>query len=141
MEKDIDLERFLRAQESTYETALSEISQGRKRSHWMWYTFPQIAGLGFSETAVFYSIKNESEARAFMQHPVLGMRLIRISRELLNVDGSDAAGILGYPDDLKLRSSMTLFASLPDADPVFKQVLDKFFGGTGDPKTLKILRR
>ena len=121
------LDRFLIAQEHSYDTALREIRAGRKRSHWMWYIFPQIAGLGMSYTAQLYSIADTDEAR-----------LIEISRALLTLESSDAGAVMGYPDDLKLRSCMTLFAQVSD-DPVFKAVLDKFYGGRADTRTLELL--
>ena len=133
------LQRFIDAQEKDYETALAEISQGRKRSHWIWYIFPQIQGLGFSETSKFYAIKNIEEAAEYLKHPVLGERLIRICHALIKNPGDDANKIFGSPDDMKLKSSMTLFAELPGTDPVFQKVLDKFFNGTRDSKTIEIL--
>src|ERR1700709_704106 len=108
-----DLSRFLTAQEKDYATALAEIKNGRKRSHWMWYIFPQIAGLGFSETSRFYALKDQAEAEAYLQHPVLGSRLIEISKALLEIEDNHATRIFGNPDDLKLKSSMTLFSALP----------------------------
>jgi uncharacterized protein (DUF1810 family) len=135
----MSLQRFIDAQHRDYENALSEIKNGRKRSHWMWYIFPQIHGLGFSETSRFYAIKNKAEAEEYLNHPVLGKRLIEISKALLDLDTDDAHSIFGTPDDLKLKSSMTLFASLPETDPVFKSVLKKFFNGKKDEKTLRII--
>lgn len=132
------LDRFLTAQERSYDTALSEIKNGHKRSHWMWYIFPQIAGLGMSSTAQYYSIADIEEAREYITHPVLGARLLEISRALLTLDSSDATAVMGYPDDLKLRSSMTLFAQISE-DPVFNAVIDKFYGGRPDTRTLHIL--
>ena len=132
------LERFLVAQEYSYDTALREIRAGRKRSHWMWYIFPQIAGLGMSYTAQLYAIADINEARQYIEHPVLGARLIEISRALLTLESSDATAVMGYPDDLKLCSCMTLFAQVSD-DPVFPAVLDKFYGGRADTRTLSIL--
>lgn len=132
------LDRFLVAQEHSYDTALHEIRAGRKRSHWMWYIFPQIAGLGMSYTAQLYSIQDIGEARDYIDHPVLGARLIEISRALLTLDSSDATAVMGYPDDLKLCSCMTLFKQVSD-DPVFGAVLDKFYGGRADTRTLAIL--
>lgn len=132
------LDRFLIAQEHSYDTALREIRAGRKRSHWMWYIFPQIAGLGMSYTAQLYSIQDINEARDYIAHPVLGARLIEISRALLTLDSSDATAVMGYPDDLKLCSCMTLFKQVSD-DPVFGAVLDKFYGGRADTRTLAIL--
>jgi len=136
---DNSLKRFTEAQENSYAVAFSEIQQGRKKSHWMWFIFPQIAGLGFSETSRFYAIKDLQEAAGFLRHPVLGPRLINISRELLYLKTNDAHQVFGSPDDLKLRSSMTLFSSLPDADPVFQLVLEKYFKGVKDIKTLHII--
>lgn len=132
------LDRFLTAQEHSYDTALREIKSGRKRSHWMWYIFPQIAGLGMSSTAQYYSIADIEEAREYIAHPVLGARLIEISRALLTLGSSDATAVMGYPDDLKLRSSMTLFAQV-SGDPVFSAVIDKFYGGSPDTRTMRIL--
>lgn len=136
---DNSLKRFTDAQENSYAVAFSEIQRGRKKSHWMWFIFPQIAGLGFSETSRYYAIKDLQEAAGFLKHPVLGPRLINISRELLNLKTNDAHGVLGSPDDLKLQSSMTLFSSLPDANAVFQLVLDKFYNGGRDIKTLHII--
>ncbi len=132
------LERFLVAQEHSYDTALREIRAGHKRSHWMWYIFPQIAGLGMSYTAQLYAIADIDEARRYIAHPLLGARLIEISRALLTLESSDAAAVMGYPDDLKLCSCMTLFSQVSD-DPVFTAVLDKFYGGRADTRTLSIL--
>jgi uncharacterized protein (DUF1810 family) len=136
-----DLQRFIDAQANTYSVALSEIMNGRKRTHWMWYVFPQIQGLGMSETSRLYAIKDIHEAADFLNHPVLGSRLIRICKELLDLESDDAHPIFGSPDDLKLHSSMTLFSSVPSADPVFQKVLDKFFKGKKDQKTLAILEK
>jgi uncharacterized protein (DUF1810 family) len=134
-----NLERFIAAQSKDYEVALSEIKNGRKQSHWMWYIFPQIQGLGLTETSRFYAIKDIGEAEEFLEHPVLGSRLISISRELLKLNSNDAHEIFGSPDDLKLKSSMTLFSSVNNADPVFKLVINKFFNGSMDGKTLEII--
>lgn len=134
-----DLNRFLDAQETTYATALAEIRAGRKRSHWMWFIFPQLKGLGYSSNAVYYGIDGLEEAAGYLKHPVLGARLIEISRVLLDLPGRDATVVMGSPDDLKLRSSMTLFARVPGTDNVFKQVLEKYFRGEQDPKTIAIL--
>lgn len=135
----IDLNRFVEAQAASYQTALLEIKTGRKRSHWMWYVFPQIQGLGQSETARFYAIQNLREAEEYARHPVLGPRLVEISTALLGLNTNDAHAIMGSPDGLKLKSSMTLFGALPAANPVFVAVLDKFFGGAQDEKTLRII--
>ena len=135
-----DLSRFLKAQERDYKTALAEIRSGRKRSHWIWYIFPQLKGLGFSSISEYYGIDGINEARAYMKDPVLSARLIEISRALLGLDSSDPGSVMGYPDDLKLRSSMTLFRAAAPEEPVFSQVLEKFFGGRQDQKTLRILK-
>ena len=136
-----DLQRFIDAQANNYSVALSEVMNGRKRTHWMWYVFPQIQGLGMSEISRLYAIKDIHEAADFLDHPVLGSRLIRICNELLNLESDDAYQIFGSPDDLKLHSSMTLFSSVPSADFVFQKVLDKFFEGKKDEKTLAILKK
>lgn len=136
-----NLQRFIDAQQRDYPIALAEIKQGRKRSHWMWYIFPQLDGLGYSTTSRFYAIKNADEAYYYLNHPVLGKNLIEICRELLNLPNVSATQVFGSPDDLKLRSSVTLFAVLPDADPVFQQVLDKFFDGDADIATLRIISK
>lgn len=133
-----DLNRFISAQERSYDAALREIKAGHKRTHWMWYIFPQIAGLGFSSTAQFYAISSMQEAKDYYAHPVLGKRLVEISEALLALDTSDAGAVMGYPDDLKLRSSMTLFLAA-SGDAVFQMVLDKFYSGKPDSKTLSIL--
>ena len=135
-----NLQRFLDAQTGDYQTALAELKAGRKRSHWMWYIFPQIQGLGFSSMAQHYAITDAAEAAEYLKHPVLGSRLLEISKALLTLPGSNATNIMGSPDDLKLRSSMTLFGAVPGADSVFQAVLDKFFGGAPDAKTLQLLR-
>ncbi|HSV09868.1 MAG TPA: DUF1810 domain-containing protein [Hanamia sp.] len=139
MSQHNDLNRFIDAQKRDYALALSEIKNGRKQSHWMWYIFPQIHGLGFSETSRFYSIKNMQEAETFLNHPVLGQRLIEICNELLKSQTNDAHKVFGSPDDVKLKSSMTLFSLLPNTNPVFQSVLDKFFNGEKDDKTLQII--
>ena len=133
-----DLNRFISAQERSYDAALREIKAGHKRTHWMWYIFPQIAGLGFSSTAQFYAISSMQEAKDYYAHPVLGKRLVEISEALLALDTSDAGAVMGYPDDLKLRSSMTLFLAA-SGDAVFQKVLDKFYSGKPDSRTLSIL--
>jgi len=138
MSSEYNLQRFIDAQEASYEIALSEIKSGRKKSHWMWYIFPQVQGLGFSETSKFYAIKDIGEARAFLEHPVLGERLVRICNALLHLESDNAHNIFGSPDDLKLRSSMTLFSSL-NINPVFQKLLEKFFNGIKDDKTLQII--
>ena len=135
-----NLSRFLQAQERSYETALAELKRGSKQSHWMWFIFPQIAGLGSSPTAQFYAIQSRAEAEAYSAHPILGPRLIACAEALLGIEGKSALEIMGSPDDLKLRSSATLFAAIAPTGPIFHLLLDKFFGGEPDPRTLEILR-
>lgn len=139
MREENDLERFTDAQKNDYQRALSEIKNGRKRSHWMWYIFPQIAGLGFSSTSKFYAIKDIGEAESYLAHPTLGGRLVEISNALLEIEGKTANQIFGSPDDAKLKSSMTLFGALENTNPVFQRVLDKYFNGTKDHRTLELL--
>jgi uncharacterized protein (DUF1810 family) len=141
MAQETDLRRFLDAQATDYAQALAEVKAGRKRSHWMWYIFPQIQGLGFSSTSKHYAIRDLAEATAYLQHPVLGRRLVEICTALVGLASSDANRVFGSPDDLKLKSSMTLFAAVSGADAVFEQVLAKFFGGVRDGKTLQLLGR
>ena len=136
-----DLKRFVQAQEEIYPRALAEIKLGRKRSHWMWFIFPQIDGLGHSSTARLYAIKSKAEAEAYLDHPVLGKRLIECSEALLKIKGKSAEEIFGYPDDLKLRSSMTLFARVSDPDPIFYRVLDQYYGSQPDGQTLELLKQ
>jgi uncharacterized protein (DUF1810 family) len=140
-EDGYNLQRFIDAQETDFPIALSEVMKGKKQSHWMWYIFPQIYGLGFSATSKFYAIKDLDEAKAFLQHPVLSNRLILICNELLKLKSNDAYKIFGSPDDIKLHSSMTLFAMIPGADPVFRSVLEKFFKGKKDNNTVQIISR
>lgn len=136
---DASLERFVRAQEHSYDAALREIRGGRKRSHWIWYIFPQLDGLGYSPTAQYYGIRDLEQAKDYMAHPVLGPRLVEISEALLALPSSDPGAVMGYPDDLKLCSSMTLFELAAPDQPVFGKVLDKFYGGRRDPLTLRLL--
>ncbi|WP_244228859.1 DUF1810 domain-containing protein [Mucilaginibacter endophyticus] len=133
------MKRFLDAQQRDYATALAEIKIGRKRSHWMWYIFPQLAGLGYSDIPKRYAIRDREEAIAYLNHPILGKRLSAISQALLILPGNNATQIMGSPDNMKLRSAMTLFALLPDADPVFEAVLKKFFDSEKDPATIQLL--
>jgi len=139
MEDKHKLSRFLDAQNQVYLNALSEIRNGRKQSHWMWFVFPQIKGLGQSTISKHYGINDLEEAESYLAHPVLGKHLIEISGELVKIDGKSATDILGSPDDMKLRSSMTLFMIVKNTNPVFKQVLDKYFSGALDEMTLKIV--
>jgi uncharacterized protein (DUF1810 family) len=132
-----DLQRFVAAQDSggTYDAALRELRDGRKVSHWMWFVFPQIAGLGRSPMAQRYAISSLGEARAYLAHPVLGPRLVEAARALVAHEGHSAEAILGGIDAIKLRSSMTLFAAAAPEEPVFRGVLDAFFGRAADPET------
>jgi uncharacterized protein (DUF1810 family) len=139
MEFKDNLKRFVDAQEGHYQDALTEIKNGRKRTHWMWFIFPQLQGLGFSETSRYYAISNLEEAAAYLAHPVLGPRLMTICKELIELSENNARLVFGSPDDIKLKSSMTLFAAVPGADPVFEAVLQKYFKGAKDVKTLSLL--
>ena len=134
-----DLDRFVSAQSVIFDTALAELDAGQKRSHWMWFIFPQIAGLGFSAMAQRYAIASLDEATAYLAHPVLGQRMRECTQLVLAVEGRDAHTILGSPDDLKFRSSMTLFAQAAPKD-VFDLALSKYFAGEPDPATLDKLR-
>ena len=134
-----DLARFLEAQARDYEQALSEIRAGHKRSHWMWYIFPQFDGLGSSPTSRQYAIKSAAEAEAYLAHPVLGSRLVQGMQEVLRVEGRSAAAIFGSPDDMKLQSCATLFASIAPPGSVFEQLLDRLFDGQRDDRTLRLL--
>ncbi len=135
-----DLDRFISAQEPVYDTALGELRNGRTESQWMWYIFPQIEGLGYSQTSVFYAIGDRTEAAAYLAHPVLGPRLVECTSAALAHAAAGALALFGSPDDLKFHSSITLFSRVKGADPVFSAALDAFFGGIGDEKTLKTLR-
>jgi uncharacterized protein (DUF1810 family) len=130
-----DLKRFLDAQAPVYARVVAELGAGAKKSHWMWFVFPQIAGLGHSPTAVFYALASLEEAAAYTTHPVLGPRLRECTRLVLAHSGTPVGTIFGYPDDLKFRSSMTLFARAT-GEALFREALDSFFGGAEDPATL-----
>ena len=134
-----NLNRFVEAQESDYGRALKEIREGRKRSHWMWYIFPQIAGLGHSSTARFYAIKGFEEAQAYVGHSILGPRLRECFEAALSVEGKTAEDIFGFPDVLKLRSCATLFMHVSGQASVFEQLLRKHYGGQADEATLSLL--
>ncbi len=134
-----DLSRFLKAQQSDYGRALAEIRAGKKTSHWMWYIFPQLKGLGRSATSEYYGIRDLDEARAYLAHPVLGARLDEICRALLALDTDNATQVMGWPDDKKLKSSMTLFDVATESSDVFQMVLDKYYCGKKDYRTLKML--
>ncbi|SOD13952.1 DUF1810 domain-containing protein [Pedobacter xixiisoli] len=134
-----DLVRFIAAQNKSYDTALSEIRSGRKHSHWMWYIFPQLKGLGYSQTAKHYAIEDLAEATAYLNHPILGKNLVGISKAVFELERKTAREIFGTPDDLKLRSSMTLFAQVSDTHPIFRRIIDKYFDGKPDSITLELL--
>ena len=134
-----DLARFISAQQDSYDLALSEVRKGHKASHWMWYIFPQLRGLGFSSTSQLYGITGEPEARAYLAHDVLGPRLIAICEAALAVDGRSATEIFGKPDDMKLRSCATLFAQVSNVNSVFHKLIAKYFDGQTDRKTIQLL--
>ena len=140
-----DLQKFIDAQDygygfgETYQTALTEMKQGEKISHWIWYVFPQIKGLGISGTTAYFSIKDLAEAKDYYAHPILGTRLLEITEELLNIKTDDSMTVFGYPDAFKVRSCMTLFKHAAPEQELFQKVLDKFCRGVEDEKTLKIL--
>lgn len=134
-----NLTRFTSAQAPDYNRALSELRAGAKHSHWMWYVFPQFAGLGRSSLSQRYAIRSRAEAEAYLAHPMLGPRLLECAAALLAHRDRSAREIMGTPDDLKLRSSATLFATVSD-EPVFKELLDQFFDGQPDPETLRLMR-
>jgi uncharacterized protein (DUF1810 family) len=135
-----DLDRFVRAQETDYDRALSELRSGRKRTHWMWYIFPQIEGIGSSAMSVRFSISDPGEAQAYLAHPVLGPRLVECAEAVLQHAALTASAMFGYPDDMKLQSSATLFARVSPAGSVFHQILDTFFQGRPDDATLRLLQ-
>ena len=134
-----DLQRFVDAQDAVYAAVRSELASGLKRSHWMWFVFPQLTPLGRSATARHYGIDSLDEARAYWRHPVLGERLRECARLVLATGGRSAHDIFGSPDDLKLRSCMTLFAEAAPDEPVFREVLERFFDGKRDPRTVALL--
>jgi len=141
MSDPYDLQRFVEAQDRVYPRVVAELRAGRKTSHWMWFVFPQVAGLGSSPMAQRYAIASIDEARAYLAHPVLGGRLRECTQLVLDVKGREIGDILGYPDDLKFRSSMTLFAAVDGAPVLFDAALQQYFGGTPDAKTLELLRK
>ncbi len=134
-----NLDRFVQAQTGDYDQALSEVRAGRKRSHWMWYIFPQFAGLGSSSMAQQYAIQSVAEAHAYLDHPILGPRLIACCEAAVAVEGRSATEVFGSPDDMKLRSCATLFASITPADSIFERLLARYYGGERDAKTLQLI--
>lgn len=137
----MNLDRFVSAQEHCYERALEEVKSGRKESHWMWFIFPQILGLGMSDTAIFYSINDIGEAKLYLEHEVLGPRLVEITKELLELDTDDPVDVFGDIDALKLNSCMTLFDYVSDEENVFSEVIEKFYNGQKDEKTLQLIKK
>src|SRR5689334_1276863 len=135
-----NLQRFLTAQAEDYECALAELQRGRKESHWIWYIFPQVAGLGHSSMSQEYAIRSRDEAIAYLEHITLGARLRRCCEALLKLQGTNVQEIMGYPDDLKLRSSMTLFAMISKTESVFHNVLNTFYAGQMDERTIAFLQ-
>jgi uncharacterized protein (DUF1810 family) len=134
-----NLDRFIKAQEHVYHDVLSELKSGRKRTHWMWFIFPQLEGLGRSEPARFYAIKSLDEAQQYLNHPVLGARLRECSAIVLGIKNRSIEDIFDYPDHLKFKSSMTLFSCVRNADPVFEAVIARFFEGKPDSLTLELI--
>ena len=140
MEDRFNLKRFLDAQSNTYERALTEIKNGRKRSHWMWYIFPQHKGLGRSSTSMKYAIKSQEEANIYINHPILGQRLIEITKAFLSIENKTAYEVLSGPDDLKIKSSMTLFDTIQNESDFFDTVLEKYFEGNRCRRTISGLK-
>jgi len=136
MDDRFHLQRFVDAQQPVYDTVLSELHDGRKRSHWMWFIFPQISGLGHSVTSQTFALSSLAEAAAYLAHPKLGPRLRECAALVASIEGRSVDEIFDYPDDLKFRSSMTLFAHVAPREPVFAACLEKYFGGQRDPRTL-----
>jgi uncharacterized protein (DUF1810 family) len=134
-----ELNRFISAQKGVYDHVLAELRDGLKRTHWMWFIFPQIDGLGHSPTTSFYAIKSLDEARKYLSHPVLGARLVESAEAVLAVTGLSASDIFGHPDDWKLQSSMTLFTLVAEPGSAFERVLEKYYQGKRDARTLQIL--
>lgn len=140
MEKEFDLDRFLEAQQETFDTALLEIREGKKQTHWMWFIFPQLKGLGFTDYNIFYGIENLKEASLYLNHLILGKRLEEITQAMLQIENKTALEILGRPDERKLKSCMTLFGLLPETPEYFRQVLEKYYNGEQDERTLQLIK-
>jgi uncharacterized protein (DUF1810 family) len=141
MDDRFHLQRFVDAQQPVYAAVLSELRSGRKRSHWMWFIFPQVSGLGHSETSRTFGVSSLDEAAAYLAHPTLGPRLRECAMIVAGIDGRSIDEIFGHPDDLKFHSSMTLFARAAPREPIFAACLQKYFGGEPDPQTLALLSR
>ena len=135
-----NLSRFIEAQETTYKGAMLELARGRKDSHWIWYIFPQIVGLGNSEATKIFSIKSLEEGKAYLEHPVLGPRLVEACEILLTLKGTSINEVMGFPDDLKLLSSMTLFETFSESNSVFTRIIEVYFDGERDEATLEIIK-
>lgn len=140
MRYDYDFDRFINVQNTIYETVLAELKSGQKSSHWMWYIFPQLIGLGHSQRSAFFGITDRAEAAAYLQHPILSARLIECTAAAIENAENGATALFGNPDDLKFQSSMSLFSRVKNSDPIFRNALNAFFGGVGDFRTLEILR-
>ena len=134
-----NLNRFIQAQEPVYSNVLAELQSGHKKTHWMWFIFPQIEGLGQSATARLYAIKNLDEASQYLNHPILGTRLLECSEIVLGIQGRSITDIFGWPDTLKLKSSMTLFSCVSNSNPIFDEVLIRYFQGERDTRTLELV--
>jgi uncharacterized protein (DUF1810 family) len=139
VDEPFDLERFVQAQQAVYAAVCAELHAGAKRSHWMWFIFPQLKGLGSSPSAQHYGVASLAEARAYLDHPLLGARLRECTQRLLLLEGRSAAAIFGYPDELKLRSCLTLFERAAPQEELFSEALGKYYGGQPDPRTLELL--
>ena len=135
-----NLSRFIDAQETTYEGAMLELARGRKESHWIWYIFPQIVGLGNSEATKIFSIKSLEEGRAYLEHPVLGPRLVEACEILLTLKGTSINEVMGFPDDLKLLSSMTLFETFSESNSVFTRIIEIYFDDERDENSIKLIK-
>ena len=140
MTRNYDFERFVTAQNPVYETVLAELASGHKTSHWMWYVFPQLLGLGHSQQSQFYGIVGKAEATAYLAHPVLNARLIECTALAMQHAANGATQLFGPVDELKFQSSMSLFSRVKGSDPIFRRALDVFYGGVGDTATLKVLK-
>lgn len=140
MNPDDGIERFIIAQETTYQRALNEIKNGKKESHWIWFVFPQIRGLGFTDYNIYYGIRDLIEAEEYLNHPILGLRLVEISEAILQINKKSIEEILPNPDIKKLKSSMSLFSLVPNTNPIFNKVLDKYYSGNVDENTIQILK-
>ena len=140
MDIEYDFDRFVTAQDAVYETALAELKAGRRVSHWMWYIFPQIEGLGHSQTSAFYAISGKAEAKAYLAHPILGPRLVECTKAAMAHAANGAPALFGTPNDLNFQSSLSLFSRAKPCDPIFEEAINAFFGGVACQPTLETLR-